>query len=59
MNAIEVKNVSKTYESSMRALDNVNLTIKLGTMFGLLGPSGCGKTTLLSVSIESELWRFI
>jgi ABC-type Fe3+/spermidine/putrescine transport system ATPase subunit len=58
MKAIEVRSVTKTYESTIRALDNVNLTIKYGTLFGLLGPSGCGKTTLLSVSTQSELCKF-
>ena len=31
------------------ALDNVNVTIKEGELFGLLGPNGAGKTTLIKV----------
>ena len=33
----------------MNALDNLNLTIKKGEVFGLLGPNGAGKTTLVKV----------
>lgn len=34
---------------SVNALDNLNLTIKKGEVFGLLGPNGAGKTTLVKV----------
>jgi ABC-2 type transport system ATP-binding protein len=50
--AIEVRGVSKRYGSnahSVLALDNVNLSIPSGTVFGLLGPNGAGKTTLIKV----------
>lgn len=53
MNAIEVRNVSKNYgnlRDPIKALDGVSISIKYGTLYGLLGPSGCGKSTLLSVS---------
>lgn len=43
---IQIKNLSKTYRGNVKALDNVNMTIKQG-MFGLLGPNGAGKTTLM------------
>lgn len=43
---IQIKNLSKTYQGNVKALDNVNMTIKQG-MFGLLGPNGAGKTTLM------------
>lgn len=33
---------------TVRPLDNMNVTVKAGTLALLLGPSGCGKTTLLS-----------
>lgn len=32
----------------VRAIDNVSLTVKSGTLTTLLGPSGCGKTTTLN-----------
>lgn len=31
------------------ALDNINLQIKIGELFGLLGPNGAGKTTLMKI----------
>ena len=41
-----LKNVTKTFGKSV-VIDNLDLTIKRGTMVTLLGPSGCGKTTIL------------
>lgn len=46
MNAIEINNLSKYY-GKFRALDNVDLQVPKGTIFGLLGPNGAGKTTLI------------
>jgi ABC-2 type transport system ATP-binding protein len=46
---LEVKNLSKTYESGFKALNGVNLDIRRGEIFALLGPNGAGKTTLISI----------
>jgi spermidine/putrescine transport system ATP-binding protein len=43
---LELKALEKSY-GSVRAVQDVNLTIREGEFFSLLGPSGCGKTTLL------------
>ena len=37
----------------MRALDNLNLSIKKGEIFGLLGPNGAGKTTFVQILTTS------
>lgn len=45
MNAIEIKNISKSY-GEIKALDNVSFEVQKGELFGLIGPDGAGKTTL-------------
>jgi ABC-2 type transport system ATP-binding protein len=46
---ISVENLSKTYGSGFKALNNINLDIERGEIFALLGPNGAGKTTLISI----------
>ena len=41
---IETHNLTKKYDE-VTAVDDLNLTIKNGEVFGLLGPNGAGKTT--------------
>jgi len=53
---IETENLSKSYgKGTIKAVDNLNLTVYEGETFGLLGPNGAGKTTavrLLNCIIE-------
>ncbi len=46
---ISVKDLSKSYASGFKALNNVNLDIRRGEIFALLGPNGAGKTTLIGI----------
>ncbi len=48
MNAIEVKNVSKSY-GRVQALSDVSFTVGKGEVFGLIGPDGAGKTSMFRI----------
>ncbi len=49
MRALELKNVSYTYEKGKAILSNICTELNTGKMYAILGPSGSGKTTLLSL----------
>ena len=42
-------NVCKSYKGKPYVLNNMNLTVPQGKIFGLLGPNGCGKSTLIKM----------
>lgn len=44
---IETTNLTKRYGKQIMAVDNLNLTIRKGEIYGFLGPNGAGKTTTL------------
>jgi len=46
MNALEIKNLSKSYKGKP-AVKDISLTIKKGEFFGLLGHNGAGKSTTI------------
>ncbi|WP_276867448.1 ATP-binding cassette domain-containing protein [Bacteroides heparinolyticus] len=48
MNAIEVKNISKSY-GAVKALDDVSFSVSKGEIFGLIGPDGAGKTSMYRI----------
>ncbi|KAH8421163.1 hypothetical protein KR009_006986 [Drosophila setifemur] len=57
MSAIEVTNGYKYYGSKSNpkiVLNQLNMNVKRGSIYGLLGASGCGKTTLLSCIVGQK-----
>jgi len=53
-NIIETFDLTKTYtlkrgKKEVKALNNVNISVKEGEIFGLLGPNGAGKTTMIQI----------
>ncbi len=53
--ALQINNLSKTYDNGFSALKNVSLTVPQGGFFALLGPNGAGKSTM--IGIISSLFR--
>ena len=52
MNIIELKNVNKTFrmgDEVIKAIDNINFTVKKGEFVSIIGPSGSGKSTLMNI----------
>ena len=47
-NYFEIRNLSKNF-GSLRAVDNLSISIWQGEIFGLLGPNGAGKTTIIQM----------
>jgi len=53
-NIVETLDLTKIYKLrgkkvKIKALDNINISIKEGEIFGLLGPNGAGKTTMIQI----------
>ncbi|MFI5210197.1 MAG: ATP-binding cassette domain-containing protein [Gemmatimonadales bacterium] len=47
--AVRVDGLTKVYPPDVRAVDDLDLEIRQGEIFGLLGPNGAGKTTTVGV----------
>ena len=49
MNAIEIRDLRKTYAGGFEALKGIDLTVRQGEFFGMLGPNGAGKSTTIGI----------
>ena len=48
MALLEVKNLGITF-GGLKAVDNFNLSLEKGALYGLIGPNGAGKTTVFNL----------
>ncbi len=48
---IELINLTKRFGEDIVAVNNVNLQVKEGKIFGFLGPNGAGKTTTINMMV--------
>ena len=52
-NVLTVNNLKKNYKKkgsqTVKAIENLNLEVKQGEIFGLLGPNGAGKSTFINI----------
>ena len=48
MNAIEIKNLSKSFRG-MYAVDSLNMTVPVGSIYGFIGENGSGKSTTMKL----------
>lgn len=46
---IDIRSLSKYYSTGVKALNQLNMTVKKGEIFALLGPNGAGKSTLINI----------
>ena len=46
---IKFENVTKTYNKTVKAIDNMSLEVKGGEIVGFIGPNGSGKTTTMKL----------
>jgi ABC-2 type transport system ATP-binding protein len=51
MITLDIQDLSKTY-GRIKAVQNLNLRIESGTVYGILGPNGSGKTTTLGMILD-------
>ncbi len=54
MNALEVKNLTKTFDG-IKAVDNASFEVPEGSVFGLIGRNGAGKTTTIRMMMNIYL----
>jgi len=48
VNVIEIKKLTKNYGKN-RGIQDVNISVKEGEIFGFIGPNGAGKSTTIKL----------
>jgi ABC-2 type transport system ATP-binding protein len=49
INTIEVQKLTKIFDGTVKAVDDISFNVKKGEILGFLGPNGAGKTTTLNM----------
>lgn len=49
MQALSIKNLTKTYSNGVQALKGIDFNVESGDFYALLGPNGAGKTTAIGI----------
>ncbi len=49
MQALTIKNLTKTYSNGNQALGGIDFDVEAGDFYALLGPNGAGKTTAIGI----------
>ncbi len=52
MDIIKLENVAKSYSNNIKAIDNLNLSVKEGEIYGFIGPNGAGKSTTIRLLLN-------
>jgi ABC-2 type transport system ATP-binding protein len=50
-NAIETEHLTKIFDAKHIAVNDVNMSVEQGTVYGFLGPNGAGKTTVIRLAL--------
>jgi ABC-type multidrug transport system ATPase subunit len=48
---LEIKNLTKIYKGSRRAVDNLSLKVEKGDIFAFIGHNGAGKSTTIKACV--------
>jgi len=49
MQALSIRNLTKTYSNGVQALKGIDFNVESGDFYALLGPNGAGKTTAIGI----------
>ena len=51
MKIIETKNLTKSYKKN-RGIENINISVNEGEIYGFIGPNGAGKSTTIKTLLN-------
>ena len=52
---LEIRDLTKVYDNTVRAVNKLNLTVNPGEIFVMLGANGAGKTSLLNAAFPCAI----